>query len=566
MITRITIAIALILAVWLSPTAAWAHGFEVAVQRISDNEEAAIIDGRGYTVGEIKTLLALRKARYRPGQTMYFGLQDLIQTAAEIPVYTGLADKGREAGFALTPAEKEQVDAMVDDFMLRQLFRDELLARVPNPSSEQLRELYEEVKDSSLRTPERFIALEIRLAFDSEAEEATARAKIQEYWQTLEDGAEFPVLIRSIKDSAVPSGPIFIVPKEDTTTPPILIEALRGLPEREYSEPIRSENAWHIIFRRLHLPEGYIPFRTAMSALADEFRARHRNALIQEYFGELASEPGLFFVHSATLMGKGELALDSDVLLTVADVDITRGELIRAAGLEMTQEVSYRDEEFRRIALGTYPVQQRLLAVIAERRNYSERPEVAFYRTALIETLLARKTIVPELDQKRIQPDEEDVLFYRSGELLQRGNEAVLGVYDELVLTTDRRRARKLEVRFSKVTSYEEFQREAERVSDQKSWSHWRRQIRKVGARMPEILRTAARERGDETVAIRRPDSQTMSIYWLHRGPAMPALSKQDRLRIESNIIQNRIQDEVDRIVGTEAINTEMEWTLNLYN
>lgn len=43
-------------------------------------------------------------------------------------------------------------------------------------------------------------------------------------------------------------------------------------------------------------------------------------------------------------------------------------------------------------AAWTYPVQQRLLEAIAERRNYSERPEVLFYRTALMETLISRKT------------------------------------------------------------------------------------------------------------------------------------------------------------------------------
>ncbi|MEM6792993.1 MAG: peptidylprolyl isomerase [Acidobacteriota bacterium] len=564
---QIAVAVAaLALVVWLSPTVALAHGFEVALQRLSDDEEAALIDSRSYTVGEIKTLLALRKARYRPGRAIEFGLQDLNQTAAEIPVYTRLAKIGREAGLQLTPSEKEQLDAMVEDAMLRQLFRDDVLARVPEPTLEQLRELYENVKDSRFLAPERLFALEIHLAFDSEEEEEASRTKIQKYWQTLEDGAEFPVLIRSIEDSAVSAGPLLIMPEKDTRTPRTLIEALRGLPVGEYSEPIKSENAWHLIYKHSDQPQGYIPFHSTTSTLADEFKARHRSTLTQDYFEDLTSERGLFSVHSAALLSQGELALDSDVLLTVAEVDITRGELTQAAGLELTRDVSLREKEFRRIALGTYPVQQRLLRVVAERRNYSEHPEIVFYRTALEETLLVRKLIISELDPARFQPDEEDILLYRDRELLQRGEDDVLGIFDRIFLRTNRREARELKKSFSNVTSYEEFQRQAERVADQESRSPWVRQIQRFRAQMPEALRQAARERGDETVVVERPDSETIAIYWLHRGPSEAALSAQARRRIESNVLQNRIQDQVDRVVGTESASTEMEWTLRLYN
>ncbi len=366
-----------------------AHGFEQYLANLDESETAAVADGREYSVGELKTLLAMRPPVAATGDFQFFGVRELLETAREAPAWGRFAEEARAAGVELPAEQEAAVELATRDFLESILFRELVLDTVSRPTVDRLLAEYEARRETDFAMPERFIVREVFVPEAPGAEE-----RIRALHKRIVDGEAILDIQREVAGDEAAAARIVMPGTDDV--PEVVLDALRELDDRALSAPVRSGAGWHVVQRQLHIPGGSMPFEAVFPVLLDEWLMRERDVAIATVFDPLVDDASLVKVYTQYLLNTGALALDEDLLMTVGERDFTRGELADAAGWRLNRETPLTESTFLRIAAQLGPVQDALLDTLIARSSKRDAPQVAFFRaskreTLLVETYLAKR-------------------------------------------------------------------------------------------------------------------------------------------------------------------------------
>ncbi len=404
------------------------HGFEQYIANLAEDEPAALVDGKQYTVGELKTLLALRPPVPASQEFQFFGVREILETAREAPAWTAFAAEARSAGIQLTAKQNSEIDRDTREYIERILYRDLVLEKVERPTVDRLKDEYDMRKDLDFAMPERYIIREVFVPAAADAED-----QIRTIHKRMEDGESLSDLQREISGDEAAAARI-VVPGEDDIPVPVL-QVLRKLNDRMVSEPVQSDLGWHIVQRQLHIPGGNMPFEAVFPLLLDEWLLVERSKAVATVFEPLAEDVSVVEVRTQYLLNTGALALDTDVLMSVGDREFTRGELADAAGWQLNRETPLTESTFLKIAAGLGPVQDALLDTLIARSSQDEPPAVAFFRKAKSETLLVQELLKHRfVENKGDLSNEAGVHDFLRSTIEEKAKETALEPY---LLTSD---------------------------------------------------------------------------------------------------------------------------------
>lgn len=550
---------AVLLAAGALVSSAAGHGFEPSVEQLDDESVLALVDSTPMTAGELKTLLGLRTAPYRPGQVVFFGLGDLLRAARLAPVYDQLAAQARAEQLELTDADRERIDAMTREYARRMLYRERILGALDEPTPQQLLALYEAVRHEYFRTPDKLVLREMTFPFATPDEEAEAHAQAQRAAARIDAGESFLNVAREMAGQAGGASSRIIIPETDLRTPPEVVAVFHELADKQTSAPFRSAGAWHIVYRQFHTPAGFIPFESTIDILAAMHSRRQREEAVARFFRELTADVNLFRIHAENLVGEGELALTSDVLLSVAGRTFTRGDLIAAGGWALSREVSVRQQELRDVALRLGPVHDALADWVAQREGFLERPAVVRYRDRLEDTLLVRTLLLRGIDTASLEPTEDEVLAaWRQG---MAANPEAPGMvhYDSLAAWGPADQRADLARRLATVETYDAFAALARSLYNGPLTISWGTRLRDFVVEAPEPVRDAVRAGRAHGLAGPVLDDNQLEAWWINTAHPEREPTARELAIARENLRTNLVQDQIELLLdeASEAIVVE---------
>lgn len=551
-------ALLLTTAALLPARQAQGHGMELSLRQFGDGEFAMVADqGRIFTVGELKQLLAMRSARFRPMQALIYGVDDLLQQGRVFPLYTKYAQAAPQP---LTPEEERLVEQETQAYMRRLLFRREVTNKVPNPSLETLRSLYEEVKDERLRTPERLVVRRVLLPFQDAQTEEEARAKAEEIHAELSAGAPITTVLRQ-HGLAAPAQVIY--PDQEPNKQ--LIEALLQSGDRQPISPVRLDQAYEIYVRQLHIPADHIAFEPSLELLSDTFIAAKTEELAAALFARIDKDLQLIRLVPSNLMTSGEMALDSDVLLFVGGEPIERQTLHQAIGWLAQQDAGVDFEEFRKAAMRSGVVQNLLLDAAIEDRNMAQDSEVQFFRQQLRTTLLARNALLPQVRPTVAQPTDEEVFSYWLEQKATEGMVPGLVQFDLLELPGDGPAPVGAQEQATGCRTQPCFDEVAEKLMEELPQALMMSGLQDHIRVLPHEVKAAA-ESGDLPRAVwfqGGEEEAPHQLFWVREYEPDEPLTDTESGRLKERLVQNRVQDALEELLLREAESLPVEVLIN---
>ena len=525
---------------------AYPHGFEALVQQLDDDDVAALVDDRVVTVGELKLLLSLRTAPYRKGDFLSFGVYDLIQTAREDSIYQDLAVQAVELGLQLAPEEEEQIARMTRDFARREIFKENILRKLKRPSIEELQKVYDAHRDDKFRTTEKLVYRIATVPHESTAGNE-APPSLRSAIKRLEAGASFSQVVDSIEGNVEPNTVRLHTTGESLELPPEVVESFHSLSNRRYSQPFKSTEGWHLLYRQLHVPASHIPFESLISLLVEMHESAQKRELVPAFFRLHPLSAELLLVRSENLLSRGDLALDDDILATVGGHSFTRRILMDAMGWALAKDARISPEEFREIALQSGPIQRALLDEIVDREGWLQRERILFYARKARETLLARKVIMQEINLESLEPDDEAINHHHRLELVNwtAVNESV--VYDAIWIPRASPVLDEFALGLNQVHDRETFQKLGQTAMEGDGEIHRVDGLHTTVSKAPmAIIEVLARSYPESRIAA-SSDGRMASFYWIESTsiPWMPTAERREYIRnlLHGNALQDRVEE-----------------------
>lgn len=393
-------------------SAAMGHGLDGEVELLDDDTAVVAVNGREYTAGELKLLLSIRVAPYIRGEYLFFGVADLANTGFQDPGYRAIALEARREGVTLTGEQEARIEHRAREMARGALYRREVLDKLTAPEMDDLKALYEELKDSHLTVEERMVLREIHIPADAEGFEENASATAAEIWERLEAGEGFTALMGECNPPGTRSAPRMIVPSRGDETETQIAEVFRALGDGEYSRPFRTERGYHLIERQMHMDEGHVPLLSALDFLEERHLIDQKRRRIEAFFRPLIEDPAIFRPHVANLQSRGALALDDDVVARVHGRPLYRKDVAGSQGWQLSPEVPHSEEYFRELAVHAGPVQNALLDHIIDRDGLMDAPEIRLYKEAAEVTHLVRNHLRAVYDPAEHPVSDEEIGGY----------------------------------------------------------------------------------------------------------------------------------------------------------
>ncbi len=541
----------LIAATAFAPRVSEGHGLDVALAQVRDDEVAALVNGDGVTVGQLKIMLGLRTAPYRKDEYIYFNLQDLMNCSRESVAYRMFAEKARSEGISLSEKQQKELDEKVHQFELRQLYRDKVLNRIDPPTEEMLRGLYDNIKEEFFRNSEKMILREMVFPFYAPSDEEKAKERAEEARALLEGGQPFVSVARKVLGPQTSAEAMTLSPSSTDGRAVVYIEKFQALEDGEFSEPFRTEDSWRIIYRQFQIPANYIPFESTREILVDMYNENKRDEMIREFYSRLASDPVLFSVYTENLASQGELALDSDPMVSINGEDVTREELSSAAGWWMSKEVPISESSFRELAQNFGPVQEKLAAYVAEKENYENHPVVNYYRETVEETWLAREYLMRQISDEEIEPTQEDIEKAFLLSISRSVGPPGTVYYDTVTVYTQQNEADTIVSRVEEIDNLDAFREFARYYYQENDTTIWRAGVRTLFADLPPTIANVQDDDDAASILRIRRDEDSVSAWWIisvnpKRSPTAKE-AEQFRERLRRKNLQDRIEEMVWR-------------------
>lgn len=384
----------LLLFLMLADSKGFGHALDFSLQQYGDSDPAAMVDGRLFTVGELKTLLAMRSARFLPDSTRIYGVRDLLDQARLHQAYSEAATRAKNEGISLEQSDLDFLAAETQAFARRRLFQTEVSDKLERPTMDRLRELYEEVKQDRYFAPERFVVRQLDFTATDPSDSDQMPEEAKQFSMELDAGESFTALVSRLGLEA----PARILNATDTPTE--LYEALQLLDEGDALPPKRNDDTWSILYLHLHIPSGFIAFETSVDSVYELYFRRELQRAAQHYFQTLVDSRYPPTVVLDSLQTTGELALDTDTLVVVAGREITRGDLRSAMGWQTFSAPPESTSDFVERIIQTRVFQEILMGAEIERLGLMESEPVKDYRGWLSDTLLVRAHLISDLAAK----------------------------------------------------------------------------------------------------------------------------------------------------------------------
>jgi hypothetical protein len=507
-----------------------AHGLDAAIKDYDPSAPAARVNGRTMTVGELTVLLGMRSARFRAGSSLLYGAVDLMQQAAHAPVYELLAEEARGSGMALSASMLEDLERETRSFARRHLYRQKVTSQVQPPTTEQLRELYDQLKDTTLATPERFLIRRISIPFTSDTEAEEAQARLERIKSAFDQGGDIIAILRA-EGLSVPSR--MFQPDKEPDAP--FIDELRASENERALSIHTADMEKELVIRHLHIPSGSVPFESSMRYLSNILVQRQTSALAGEYFKSQADEEGFLQVIAENIGNSGELALDSDVLIVAGGQPVTRGELRLGLGWELDVLSSAGADAFTERVIASGIVQQHLLDAVIARDGIMEQPAVQEYRGNMADTLLVRAWLADEIDdQVATVTDDEAIGIWRMNEAAQ-GRFHGRVRFDSLVLSPSGDDLEPWVARFHAATGKAEFDAATHQAMQARIGKSLMTGLQDHISYMPVEVRVFVEAATLPAACVTSPDKDgAVTVYWLiqydpDKSPDEAALEKARR-------------------------------------
>jgi len=531
------------------------HGLSQSLQRLRESESVGIVEGKLYTVGDLTTLLGMRSARYRSGRSMIYGMEDLLMMARHAKAYRDLAAEAEGAGVVPNDRELDWIESETRSFARRLVIRREILDKVVPPTVGDLREIYEEIKEEKLATPERIILRRVTIPVTDEQGASEAMRVLTDLGEEVAAGGEVTRLARALGLEA-PSRVLYPAQEPDLE----LMDALRGLEDGDALAPRRVEGVVELLVRQMLIPADTIPFESSVEMLLQIHHDREAQRLSHEFFAQLAEEPGVLSLVPENLQSQGELALDSDVVVIVADNRMTRGDLREALGW-MVSAASRGDlEEFRNRLLDSGAVQEALLDHHLDTQGWMESAEVQTYARDLTDTLLARRMLTEPATALMAPTVDEEVLEH------WRDKEASLGRfhgrvrYDQVGLPAGVEGLADWQAKLAAVSSAEEFAQVSREIASAVPSAILMSGLQgHVSTLPPEVGGRLAAGLVPGVVVTTPVENEPLVALWITEGTAdrQPTTEERDQSRRE--VEEMRLQDAIEQVLDGMSEQLEME-------
>lgn len=551
--------IALLVAALCIPQGAGAHGLELSVQQLRDNDPAGMVGERLLTVGEVKTLLSIRSARYRPGANVIYGLDDLVDQIHYFPAYDKYADKAIEAGLELDREEKELLAHESSIFARFVFFQREIANRVPNPTLEMLTNLYEETKDTYFRTPEMYLLQKVSVEIGGDNTEDVVQQKLNDAADRINAGEPVASVFRELGQN-----PRSIAIYPDEADDVELVDALGKIENRQALSPRMEDDACVLYYRRLHRPRGYVPLQSSIDALSELFRFREQGRLVSEYIHEIARSSDLVRVVEVNLLAEPSLALEEDALLSIAGEAVTRGELRGALGWQLESIGLLDEEKFLHMALETGVVQNRLMKHLIAEKGIDQRAEVIFHRDQFRRTLLARKLLVEEALKSPLEVTDEAAVEQWRIERSSAGRLPGEVGYSLITMEPGDDKSRWHDL-FSKASNPANFRAAANQLMREDPDAVWMTGLVVHVSELPQKTREVVGEGQLPAVSIVTKENKVHVYHLLQARPdEVPTEAELERAR--GMIYKYKLQDRIEEILVDTAVGEAVRILLPMNN
>jgi hypothetical protein len=531
------------------------HGLAPALQDYPQDAPAARVDGQMFTVGDLTTLLGIRSARFRPATSLTYGVEDLLQQALHAPVYKRLSEEAQYSGLSISPSMREEIEADTRAYARRFLYRREVEDKLAPPTLEQLKALYEDVKDTDLATPERFLVRRITIPFDNGQQASEATARLESIRTAYNEGADIMALLREAQINA-PTRVFY--PDQEPDAP--FIDSLREVPN-DHALPVRqADDSVELLIRHLHIPPGSVPFESSISFLNGVIIQQQSTARVREYFRQLTAGEGILRLVGENMQSRGELALDSDVILLVDDQPVHRRDLRSAIGWDMDTSTIGDSDVFMTRILSSGLVQDLLLDTVIERENLLVHATIRTYRNDLSDTILSRAYLAETISEQISAVINEEALTQ------WRNKEAALGCFHGRVrfdMITFQANATGLEqwmARFREAATPAQFNLVARDAMRERAATTMMSGLQDYIGAMPAAFHQATEGAALPTIVIPPADDQdVITVYCIteaipDRQPDDEALEQARR-----EVYDERWQDAFEALLTSKATNIAIE-------
>lgn len=278
--------------------------------KFSPTQYTAVLQANNMTVEEFERRMRRDIAvRELPAQLEV----SAIATDAEVEHYLRLRDQTRSFRYLLLDAPSVTAEQVSDDeakaYFLQHASKFETRERValeyveldaaalvvPAADEATLRERYDEQKSLRFGSGDQRLASHILVAVpagaDADAQKA-ALSKATDLLARIRGGAAFEVVARESSDdigSRETGGDLGWIEKTGTFEP-AFEEALFGLAVGTVSEPVRTDQGYHLINARESRAADFRPFEEVRSELEAEYAASEREHLFGEKFNALVDQ------------------------------------------------------------------------------------------------------------------------------------------------------------------------------------------------------------------------------------------------------------------------------------
>lgn len=543
----------------LIPCAVYSHGFGAMVLELQDDEVVAIVNETPMTVGQLKMLISLRTAPYRQGNYLFFALNDLLETARQAPSYTQLAGQAKAEGITLSDSQHTQLETLVQRYAHRRLYEKHIAEKIENPPMAMLKTIYEEVKEEKFKTSEKFIVRDIYISFGEDTPPEVTDEKIQQAWNDLEGGMPFLTAMENYLPEDASKSARILVPSQDPSISPDLLEVYSSLRNRTYSKPIKTEDSWHIYYLQLHIKEVFIPFESTLSKVTELYEQRSREDKIHAFFASMIQDPELFRLDPGNLENKGDLALNSDVLMIVGGTPLTRQDLIDAGGWFLSQDTRHSKDYLKNIAPRLGPVQRALLDILVEEENIREDSSLQFFQTAAKETFLARNLLLPQINHSEITASNQEILaMYQEMEGYRTGDISIVH-YETLSVSSTEIEPDRFNELLAPIDSLESFRKLGDELYSQTQNARYGKKMQALTQSAPLPIFTMLQNKTYTGLSNVSNEHDTLSVYWVETADPLKTPSEKEKQHLGVIIKENKIQDHLESLLSKASEENTVE-------
>ena len=252
--------------------------------------------------------------------------------------------------------------------------------------------------------------------------EAAAKAKITAAYERLKAGEKFEDVAKEVSENENPGQTFMIQPESgDRPIMPELQKAFMALEDGKFSEPVRTRHGFSIIYRESYQPKSYKERDKSEDDLKARWMNKRRTELVDSFFTAQLKNPEITQILSDKLKEAKAENGESTIFVKIGDKDFALSQFTAEAQAAIKTDKDDSVDLLAGVLRKEPAIQQAIVEAYTAKQNLDETPIIKFVKEKQIASVMARKVITKEIEEKtkNITQEEKQKWYDESKERLR---------------------------------------------------------------------------------------------------------------------------------------------------